>query len=170
MAVKEILLLGNPKLYERSKLVDKNELDLAKTTAEDLHDTLLDFRKKHGAGRAVAAPQIGVMKRIIFMQIDEPVVFINPVLENFSEETYELWDDCMSFPDLFVRVRRHKSCRIRYKDINWEDKSMELSGDLSELLQHENDHLDGILAVQRAVDDKSFALKGQVDIKRTFPG
>ncbi len=136
---------------------------------DDLRDTLLDFRKKQNAGRAVAAPQIGVMKRIVFMMIDEPVVFVNPVLDNFSDETFELWDDCMSFPDLLVKVRRFKSCTISYKDDNWNDKSMELNGSLSELLQHEVDHLNGILAVERAIDNRSFALKGQVEFERTFP-
>ena len=169
MAVREILLLGNPKLYEICASVGENELDLAKTAAEDLRDTMLEFRKVHGAGRAIAAPQIGVMKRIVFLQIEEPVVFINPVLDNFSEESFELWDDCMSFPDLLVKVRRNKSCRIRYKDIYWNDRTIKLSGSLSELLQHEVDHLDGILAVQRAVDERAFALKGQIELKRSFP-
>ena len=169
MAVKEILLLGNPKLYEVCEPVKEEELDSVKAAAEDLRDTLLDFRKKHNAGRAIAAPQIGVMKRIVFMMLDEPVVFINPVLDNFSEETFEIWDDCMSFPDLLVRVRRYKTCLIRFKDINWKDKSMDLNESLSELLQHEVDHLDGILAVQRSVDGKAFALKGQVEFERVFP-
>lgn len=58
----------------------------------------------------------------------------------------EVWDDCMCFPDLPVKVMRHKSCRIRYRNQDWEEESMLLHGDLSELLQHEYDHLDGVLA------------------------
>jgi peptide deformylase len=71
-----------------------------------------------------------------------------------------LWDNCLSFPCLSVKVKRHKSCRITYRDLKWQEKTAELEGDLSELLQHEVDHLDGILATQRAVDLKSFAVRG----------
>jgi len=122
---------------------------------------MADFRNQYGVGRAIASPQIGVMKRLIYMYIDTPVVFINPVLKNKSNETMVVWDDCMSFPDLLVKVKRHQSCRIVYRDMEWKEKEMTLKGDLSELLQHEYDHLDGILAVSRAVDNQSFALKSQ---------
>ena len=63
--------------------------------------------------------------------------------------------------DLLVKVRRHKSCRIKYRDMEWKDQAMMLEDDLSELLQHECDHLDGILAVARGIDEYSFALKSQ---------
>lgn len=161
MAIREILLLGNPKLYEVSVPVEEHELDKIAGMVQDLHDALLDFRRRYGAGRAIAAPQIGVMKRLIYMHIDRPVAFINPVLEETSEAMIEVWDDCMCFPDLLVRVLRHKSCRMRYKDPDWIDQEIWLEDDLSELLQHEYDHLNGILAVSRAVDDKSFALRSQ---------
>lgn len=161
MPIRELLLLGNPKLYEVSVPVEKAELDKMAGLVQDLHDTLLDFRRRYGAGRAIAAPQIGVMKRLIYMHIDRPVAFINPVLEEKSEAMIEMWDDCMCFPDLLVKVRRHKSCRIRYKDQDWIDQELRLEDDLSELLQHEYDHLDGILAVSRAVDGKCFALRSQ---------
>ena len=161
MAVREILLLGNPKLFEICELIQESQVDQIKPIIQDLHDTLMAFRAKYNAGRAIAAPQIGAMKRVVYMHIEEPVVFINPVLDFKSTEMMELWDDCMSFPELLVKVHRHQRCRITYRDENWEEHSMELEGDLSELLQHEVDHLDGILAVQRAIDDKSFALRSQ---------
>ncbi|MBN1685914.1 MAG: peptide deformylase, partial [Spirochaetales bacterium] len=78
-----------------------------------------------------------------------------------SREMMEVWDDCMCFPDLLVKVMRHRSCRLRYRNQDWEEESVLLEGDLSELLQHEYDHLEGILAVSRAVDAKSFALKSE---------
>ena len=161
MAVREILLLGNPKLFELCEPVQEVQLEQIKPIIQDLHDTLMAFRQKYSAGRAIAAPQIGAMKRLVYMYIDEPVVFINPVLDLKSAQMMELWDDCMSFPELLVRVYRHQRCRIRYRDENWEERSMALKGDLSELLQHEVDHLDGILAVQRAIDHRSFALRSQ---------
>ena len=145
MAVKEILLLGNPKLYEVCHQIKKDELTEVKVIIEDLHDTLMDFRQKHNAGRAIAAPQIGYMKRLVYMNIDKPVVLINPILDILSADMFELWDDCMSFPDIIVKVKRHRKCHISFKNINWEDQVMTLEGSLSELLQHEVDHLNGIL-------------------------
>lgn len=161
MAVREILLLGNPKLYEKCEPIRYEELDDLKPVVADLRDTLLDFRKRYGAGRAIAAPQIGVMKRMIYMHIDRPTVFINPELLDKSKETMVVWDDCMSFPDLLVRVERHRACTIRYLDMDWQENRMILKGDLSELLQHEYDHLDGVLAVSRALDGHSLVLKSQ---------
>ena len=162
MTVREILLLGNPRLYEASESMRKEELPAIHSTVRDLHDTMMEFRRKYGAGRAIAAPQIGVMKRIIYMRIDEPTVFINPVLQNLSVELIDVWDDCMCFPELLVKVKRHKSCTIQYHDMNWNQKTMSLEDSLSELMQHEYDHLEGVLAVSRAIDSKSFALRGQV--------
>lgn len=159
MAVREILLLGNEKLYDVSTEVKEEELKNIKEITEDLHDTLMNFRKEYGAGRAIAAPQINVFKRIIYMNIGEPVTFINPRLEYIGNEKIEVWDDCMSFPKLRVKVPRYRQCRIYYKDLSWNDCMLEFSDDLSELMQHEYDHLDGILAVQRAIDNKSFKIE-----------
>lgn len=157
--VKHILRLGNPRLYDPSINVLREELEELKLTINDLHDTLIDFRQKYGKGRAIAAPQIGIFKRLIYMFIDNPVIFINPVIEYDCREEIILIDDCMSFPELLVKVKRFKKCKIKYKDINWQDCVMDLDGSLSELLQHECDHLDGILATMRAIDNQSFYLK-----------
>jgi peptide deformylase len=161
MAIREILLLGNPKLYEICEPVKKEELDTLDSIIQDLHDTMLYFRKQHGAGRAIAAPQICVARRLVYMNIEEPIIFINPILDQKSPEMIEVWDDCMCFPDLLVKVQRHRQCRITYRDMEWKECSILLEGALSELLQHECDHLDGILAVSRAIDKFSFALKSQ---------
>ena len=162
MAMKEILLLGNPRLYEVSEPVSESDVDDLQGVIADLHDTMIGFKEKYGRGRAIAAPQIAVMKRLVYMHIDKPLVFFNPVLDQKSEQMMELWDDCMSFPELLVRVRRHRSCRVTFRDENWTERHMKLEGDLSELLQHEVDHLDGMLAVQRAIDGRSFALARQL--------
>ena len=166
MALRELLLLGNPRLYEVCEPVQEKELEYVETLARDLHDTMMGFREKYHCGRAIAAPQIGAMKRVVYMHIDEPVVFINPVLDQKSAEMIELWDDCMSFPDLLVKVARHKTCRVTFRDEHWVEQRMDLDENLSELLQHEVDHLDGILTVQRAIDDKSIALKSQQEFLR----
>ncbi len=159
MAIRDILLLGNPRLYERS--IECKSADDLERIARDLQDTLLDFREKHGFGRAIAAPQVGERKRMIFMFINEPVVFINPVLRPVGEPDMTVWDDCMSFPGLLVRVTRYSVCKIAYYDLKWQKHHALFRDDLSELIQHEYDHLDGILAVQRAVDNRSFALESQ---------
>ncbi len=167
MAVREILLLGNPKLYEISEPLKQEELQSLKRIIEDLHDTMMDFRKKYQAGRAIAAPQIGVKKRLLYMHIDKPVVFINPTLEPITNEKMEVWDDCMCFPDLLVKVLRYKRCRITYRDMDWQERVVEFEDDLAELLQHEYDHLDGILAVSRAIDEQSFGLRSQRELLKT---
>lgn len=154
--VREILLLGNEALYQISAPVTDCE-DVSAVIA-DLHDTLMNFRQTHGFGRAIAAPQIGVHKRIIYLYLDRPTVFINPTLEFLDGETMEVLDDCMSFPGLCVKVRRYRRCRVRYLDALRQPQTLLLEGDLSELLQHEYDHLDGILATMRAVDEKAFVL------------
>jgi len=157
--VREILLLGNKELYEVSAPVEKEEVAGLKGVIADLHDTLMAYRGRYGAGRAIAAPQIGIKKRLIYMHIDEPVVFINPVLAYHDDEMMKVLDDCMSFPGLYVYVLRHQRCAIKYRDIAWKECALELEGDLSELLQHEYDHLDGILATMRAIDKHSFVMK-----------
>lgn len=154
---RKILLLGDPKLYEASVPVGREE-DLSQLK-QDLHDTLMAFRRTYHAGRAIAAPQIGVQKRVLYMYIDKPMLFLNPVLRFPDEEMMEVLDDCMSFPTLYVRVLRHKRCIIDYFDETWQPHSLPLEGDLSELLQHEYDHLDGILATMRAIDSQSLVMK-----------
>ncbi|KAA3620087.1 MAG: peptide deformylase [Calditrichaeota bacterium] len=168
MAVKEILLLGNPALYEVSEAVIQEECEFLKPVIADLHDTLIAFRKKYGVGRAIAAPQIGIRKRLIYMFIDAPVVFINPVITNKSQEMITVWDDCMSFPELLVKVQRHRSCRISFRDENWQHRTLDFSDDLSELVQHEYDHLDGVLAVSRAIDAESFSFSSQKHFLRNY--
>lgn len=163
MAVREIFLLGNSKLYEISEPLRQEELHSLKPIIQDLHDTMMDFREKYQAGRAIAAPQIGFRKRLIYMHVDKPVVFINPTLEPTTDDQMVVWDDCMCFPDLLVKVLRYKRCRITYRDMDWQERVVEFEDNLAELLQHEYDHIDGILAVSRAIDSQSFGLRSQRD-------
>jgi len=160
MAVREILLLGNEALYKTSQEVQKDQLDKAAQVIQDLNDTMTIFIKEHGFGRAIAAPQIDEAFRIIYFNLGDRIHhFINPVLTFPDDETFMMWDDCMSFPGLEVYLKRHKRCHIAYKNLDWDDCEITFEGDLSELFQHEYDHLDGILAVQRAENLKSFRYK-----------
>ena len=157
--IRDILLLGEPALYEISEPVSEDELSAMEAVCQDLHDTLLEYRRVHGAGRAIAAPQIGVKKRVLYMNIGRPEAFVNPALTFPDSERMPVLDDCMSFPGLLVRVHRYRRCVITYRDLQWRARRLELEGDLSELLQHEYDHLDGILATMRADDDKSLVYR-----------
>ncbi len=152
----DLVLLGDPRLYESCEPVLESELPLVKNWVQDLHHVMQEIQEKYNFGRAIAAPQLGIMKRLVYMNIDEPIVFINPEIVYSSDAKFELWDDCMSFPNLLVRVERHKSIVVNYLDMNWQPQSWEMTDGLSELLQHEIDHLDGILCTMRAIDEKSF--------------
>ncbi len=156
----DLLLLGDARLYETCEPVLQAELPLVKGWVADMDNVMKEIRLKYNFGRAIAAPQLGIMKRLIYMNIDKPVVFINPELHNLSDELFELWDDCMSFPNLLVKVKRHQSLTIKYLDENWQPQHWQMEGALSELLQHEYDHLNGVLCTMRAIDDKSFKWRG----------
>ena len=164
MAIKEILRLGNPGLWKVCETV--KSLDSAETRQiiQDLKDTLGDSNKKNGFGRGIAAPQIGELKRIIYVDFPKEEIsraLINPEIIKNSKEKIQLWDDCFSFPELQVKVERAKEIEVEYQAEDGEILTVTAKGDLSELLQHEIDHLDGILAVQRAIDGKAFTFRSE---------
>jgi peptide deformylase len=157
--IHDILTLGDPRLYENCEPVSQEELPLVGEWIKYLHEAMEDIRKVYGFGRGIAAPQLGIMKRLFYLNLDRSYIIINPELTAISEAKFELWDDCMSFPNLLVKVIRHESLTLNYLDENWNKQSMHVTGALSELIQHEYDHLDGILCTMRAIDGKSFKLK-----------
>jgi peptide deformylase len=162
MPVREILLLGNPLLWRPSQNVNDIRSSETRELICDLAETLSDFRLRQGFGRAIAAPQIGEHRRIIFVKMSDsahPMPLINPTILRGSREMMEIWDDCFSFPELMVRVRRHLEITVRYTDEHGSQQTATLRDDLSELLQHEIDHLDGILATDRAINARGFALR-----------
>jgi peptide deformylase len=119
-----------------------------------LATTLAAFRERNGFGRAMSAPQLGVALRVIVLSLPgAPPVVVNPEVTWRSHDTFTMWDDCMSFPSLLVRVRRYESISLRYADERGEVHTLaSLPRAASELLQHEIDHLDGVLALDRALD------------------
>lgn len=154
----DVLLLGDPRLYVPCTPVEPHEVEELQPIIAGMANIVQEFRATYHAGRAIAAPQVGVMKRLVVMHIDRTIPFFNPELFDCSEEMIEMWDDCMSFPNLHVRLRRHRFCKLRFRDARWQEQVWELPEDLSELMQHEIDHLDGILATMRAIDSQSFRL------------
>ena len=159
MSTRSILQLGEPRLHRVSEPVAPADVAALADVVRDLHDTMRAFQQRHGWGRAIAAPQIGVHRRIVAMCVDEPVTFFNPVLDEQDAEAVEYWEDCMSFPDLLVRVRMPRACRLTWRDAQWRERRAWLTGDYAALLLHEVDHLDGVLATQRAVEDRALALR-----------
>ncbi|HEY8344329.1 MAG TPA: peptide deformylase [Bacillota bacterium] len=164
MAVREILLFGDPRLYQRSEEIRANEIPSLSAVIRDLHDTLMDFRQKHGAGLAIAAPQIGVMKRLLYLYWDQPLVLINPVLQVESTETFMIWDYCLSAPELMVKVKRYLNIAVTFLNEYGEKRKLEFERDKAALVQHEYDHLNGILSVARAIDERSFGHRSLRDL------
>ncbi|EQC39323.1 hypothetical protein SDRG_03528 [Saprolegnia diclina VS20] len=150
-----VLSLGSPLLRTVCTPVAASELHsvaFAQETAQ-LTATLEAFRATHGFGRGIAAPQIGITKRFLALNLgDGPRVLINPTITRWSKDTFTMWDDCMCFPDLLVKVRRHASIEVAFSDeVGNVQVWQHLDRPTSELLQHEIDHLDGLLATDRAL-------------------
>jgi peptide deformylase len=158
MPARRILQLGDPLLRTVSAPV--NTPSEATPIFEDLRATLHEFRRTHGFGRGISAVQIGAPLRLIYIEFEgQPYCLRNPVYEFQSEAKFRLWDDCFSFPGLLVYLERSQSVRVRDEDESGKARLLEANGALSELLQHEIDHLDGILAIDRAIDRNSFCTR-----------
>ena len=165
--LKALLVKSKHKLQGIDNDYDYGEwYSLTKPTAEELEELRPDIEdmfeclKDAGFGHGISAPQIGIKKRLICLDLDGVRrVIVNPTLELVGSEMMELMDDCLCFPGLLVKVRRNRRCIVRYRDENWQVQELACEGYLSELIQHEYDHLNGILATMRAVDGKAFVMK-----------
>lgn len=158
-----ILRLGDPRLRWPSRPVEDACAAPVRELLGRLHGTLAAFRSRHGFGRAMAAPQLGSRLRVVAFDLGPgPHALINPRITARSADTFTLWDDCLCFPDLLVRVRRATSISLEFLDERgrtqrWND----LGPAESELFQHELDHLDGVLAVDRAVDAEAIVTRAE---------
>jgi len=155
-----VLLIGDPRLRREARPASSADPGLPADAAR-LVATLDDFRAKQGFGRAIAAPQIGCDARMLAIRLPGwPEIVLNPEIVSRGARTLTLWDDCMSFPFLVVRVRRAASVRVRYQELDGSERTTsELDVATSELLQHEIDHLDGVLALDRAIDRDSIVAR-----------
>ena len=158
---KPIKLLGDPALRRISELVNDFSSPEFIDNVSFLKATLSDFRSRNGFGRGISAPQIGVAQRFIALNLEAlPQLIVNPEIIWKSQDTFTMWDDCMSFSGLLVRLERYKSISLRFQDAEGNYQTLNnLDIALSELLQHEIDHLEGILAVDRAIDKNSVILR-----------
>ena len=134
---------------------------------KDLADTLAYWRATTGYGRGIAAPQLGISLRVIFLQLpgEKPWPLVNPEILERSEEKIVVWDACLSFLSIFMQVERHREITVRYQDVKGDSREFRAGDDrnLSELLQHEIDHLDGILAVDRIADIKTLCSREEFE-------
>ncbi len=167
MAIRTLLQLGDPGLREIARPVTDPTAPEIASVVRDLADTLKSWRTTTGYGRAIAAPQIGVGQRVIFLQLPgaEPWPFINPEITARSPEKIVVWDACLSFLSIFMQVERHREITVRYQDLRgeWQEIHAGAERDLSELLQHEIDHLEGILAVDRITDIKTLCTREEFE-------
>jgi len=165
-----VLLLGDPCLREVSEPVtDLSDASFQRDAAA-LKAALNQFRQEHGFGRAIAAPQIGIKRRMIAYNLGSGTsVMINPTILEVSEEKFTLWDDCMSFPWLMVKVRRHCQIKLEFMDESGEIRQWnDINQSTSELLQHEIDHLNGVLAVDLACDRDSLVAREVYQSQRAY--
>jgi peptide deformylase len=161
MPARDILLLGNPILRQKCASVKSVKSDEIRSVVSDLRDTLAQFRSQRGFGRGIAAPQIGVTQQIIFVDCEFTGPLINPKIVKRSRKKFHLWDDCFSFPDILAYVQRNYTIEVAFVDEDGKKKRLRADGALSELLQHEIDHLNGLLAIDRAIDSKHIVLRSE---------
>jgi peptide deformylase len=165
MAVREILQLGNPRLRLPSEEVEDPRAPEMRELITDLTDTLDHWRATTTYGRGIAAPQIGVHQRVIFLNLDQesPWPMINPQIVDRSRRTMIVWDACLSFLSIFMQVVRDRWIVVRYQDLEGAWHEVRAEGALSELLQHEIDHLDGILTLDRLTDLRTLCTREEFE-------
>ena len=165
MAICEVLQLGNPALREPATPVNVPADPTVAAVLDDLRDTLAHWRETTGYGRGIAAPQIGVPRRIVFLNVDgqSPWPLLNPAIVARSPETMVVWDACLCFLSIFFQVARHRWVDVRYQDTAGAWHELRAEGDLSELLQHEIDHLDGVLAIDRLTDVRTICTRQEFE-------
>jgi len=167
MPVRPVLQLGDPLLRQKAARVANPTAPHIHNLVRDLADTLAHWRSATGYGRGIAAPQLGELQRVIFLKLPEAEAWplINPEIIKSSAETIVVWDACLSFLSIFMQVERHRQITVRYQNLSGDTLEFEAgdSRNLSELLQHEIDHLDGILAIDRVVDVKTICTREEFE-------
>ena len=147
MTIKAILTEPNKILRQVSMPVER----VGKEEQNLMDDMIETMYKANGIG--LAAIQIGVPKRIIVMDISKndekknPMYFVNPIIKNKNSDLSRYEEGCLSVPDQFAEVDRPSSCEVEYLDYNGEKKILKTSGLLATCIQHEMDHLEGILFI-----------------------
>ncbi len=158
----EIITSPNPILRKKAKEVEKIDVN----AMEIIEDMILALESSEIEGLAIAAPQIGKSVRIIIVRVREQrdkegkiiqkaiplTAYINPKITRFSKEKVSIEEGCLSCPNLYGEVDRPKKVRLEAKDIKGKKIKINASGLLARVFQHEIDHLDGILFIDKVID------------------
>jgi peptide deformylase len=172
MSVREIVTVGDPVLRERAREVTAEEL--RSPAVQGLIDDLIET-KRAAAGAGLAANQVGETLRVAVVEVEPgnprypykpPVplcVLVNPVLEPVGEATVEINEGCLSVPDLRGTVDRYEAVRVRYLDRDGAEHDEVRRGLTAGTFQHEVDHLDGVLFLDRVRDPATFSTWEQFD-------
>ena len=163
MAIRKILQEPDPILRQISQPVETVGIE-EQQLMDDMLQTMLD-----APGIGLAAIQIGVPRRVIVLNISQeknkknPMYFVNPVIKNKSEDMSRYEEGCLSLKNVFVEVDRPSTCEVEYLDYNGEKRNLKCDGLLATCIQHEADHLNGVLMV-----DYLSKLKKTMIIKKLF--
>ena len=147
MAKREILVLPDARLRQVADPIEKIDASI-KQLAKDMLDTMYD-----APGIGLAAPQIGEMKRIVVMDLAKegekpnPIVMINPEILKYSEDTVTSEEGCLSIPEIYYEVERPADVTVRYTDLDGKTVEKDATDRLAVCIQHELDHLDGVLYI-----------------------
>lgn len=163
--------MGNPVLREKAREINKEEIKTESFARllNDLHDSM-----KHYGGIGIAAPQIGIPMQVALIElvgfnrygekVDLPLTtFINPKIEYLTSDEQGFWEGCLSVPGLRGYVERPKKVRVTYINEKGENKEIVAEGFLATVLQHELDHLIGVLYVDRIKDPKLLSYQEEFD-------
>jgi peptide deformylase len=165
----EIAQLGQPVLREVAAEINPAALDTPEFQ-EFLNEMRATLQASRGVG--LAAPQVFAGVRVFLAVIEMPEdpdaprtaeVFINPRLSQLSDEKVKSWEGCLSFPELLVLVPRHRSLQVDYLDAGGTPRSRQLADFPARVVQHENDHLDGILTIDRADSTRDIVKASEIE-------
>jgi peptide deformylase len=164
MAVRPTLQLGDPLLRTRCAEITDLRAPETRRLAADLRDTLADWVRRTTYGRGIAAPQIGAAVQMVCASLGDHRVLVNPVITRRSEESWEAWEACLSFSvEIFCQVRRARWVDVSYLSLGGEHHALRATGDLAHLLQHEIDHLAGIVAVDRITSIGTLCMRSEFE-------
>ncbi|MBK8082654.1 MAG: peptide deformylase [Devosia sp.] len=147
MAKRPILILPDERLRAIAEPIDKIDEGIRRL-AEDMLDTMYD-----APGIGLAAPQVGELRRIVVMDLSKddepkaPIVMINPEILSYSDDTVTTEEGCLSIPELYYEVERPAEIKVRYTNLEGETVEREAGDRLAICIQHELDHLDGVLYI-----------------------
>ncbi len=154
--IRPTIELGDPALRQAAVAVPNPASPEVQALIADLRETLYDFRARHGWGRALSAPVIGVPLRVVVIEAIEaetaPMVLVNPTFERWSTDQEEGYESCITFSCLWGAVIRPRSVVVVAQDETGAVRRLEAEGSLARLIQHEIDHLDGLTWLDRGPD------------------